>query len=219
MQLNLFFNIYNDFGNKKGEIIMTKEVEFSPIEDLMEEHSILRRALLIYEECIRRMNHDEDFDPDLIAQATNVIKVIIIFHHALLEHEYIFPRFREAGKYVEMCDILTDQHGAADEQEKIILEHANKDSINNPETKEILINALKKSIRVFRPHIDREDTEMFPEFKTVVTPYEFYELGKKFKEIEYQKWGENGHKQMVDKIIHVEKALGINELDSFTPKP
>lgn len=37
-------------------------------------------------------------------------------------------------------------------------------------------------------------------------------------EDEYQKWGENGHRQMVDKIIHVEKALGINDLDSFTPK-
>lgn len=197
---------------------MVEEVKYSPIEDLMEEHSILRRALLIYEECIRRMNIGEDFDPDLLIEATNVIKVIIIYHHALLEHEYIFPRFKEADKYAEMADILTEQHGAADGQEKIILEHANEDSINNPETKEILINALKKSIRVFRPHIDREDTEMFPEFKTVVTAHEYYELGKKFKEIEYQKWGENGHRQMVDKIIHVEKALGINDLDSFTPK-
>lgn len=198
---------------------MTEEVKYSPIEDLMEEHSILRRALLIYEECIRRMNIGEDFDPALLVEATNVIKVIIIYHHALLEHEYIFPRFREADKYVEMCDILTEQHGAADGQEQIILQHANRESIANPETREILINAIRKSIRVFRPHINTEDTEMFPEFKTVVTAHEFYELGKKFKEIEYQKWGENGHRQMVDKIIHVEKALGINDLGSFTPKP
>lgn len=198
---------------------MVEKVEFSPIEDLMEEHSILRRALMIYEECIRRMNIGEDFDPNLLVETTNVIKVIIIYHHALLEHEHIFPRFRQADKYVEMCDILTDQHGAADGQEQIILQHANRDSINNPETREILINALQKSIRVFRPHVDQEDTEMFPEFKNVVTPYEFYELGKKFKEIEYQKWGENGHRQMVDKIINVEKALGINDLASFTPKP
>lgn len=197
---------------------MVEEVRYSPMEDLMEEHSILRRALLIYEECIKRMNINEDFDPNLLVETTNVIKVIIIFHHALLEHEYIFPRFREADKYVEMCDVLTDQHGKAGEQEELILKYANRDSINNPEEKELLINALKKSIRVFRPHIDREDTEMFPEFKNVVTPFEFYELGKKFKEIEYQKWGENGHRQMVDKIIHVEKALGINDLDSFTPK-
>lgn len=87
---------------------MVEEVKYSPIEDLIEEHSILRRALLIYEECIRRMNINEDFDPDLLIEATNVIKVIIIFHHALLEHEYIFPRFREADKYVEMCNTLTD---------------------------------------------------------------------------------------------------------------
>lgn len=198
---------------------MVEEVKYSPIEDLMVEHSILRRALLIYEECIRRMNINEDFDPTLLTETTNVIKVIIIFHHALLEHEYIFPRFREADTYVEMCDILTDQHGAAGEQEELILKYANRESINNPEGKEILINALKKSIKVFRPHVDREDTEMFPDFKNVVTAHEFYELGKKFKEIEYQKWGENGHKQMVDKITHVEKALGINDLDSFTPKP
>lgn len=198
---------------------MVEEVRYSPIEDLMEEHSILRRALLIYEECIRRMNINEDFDPELLIEATNVIKVIIIFHHALLEHEYIFPRYREADKYAEMADILTEQHGKAGEQEELIIKYSNRESINNPEEKAILINALKKSIRVFRPHIDREDTEMFPEFKTVVTAHEYYELGKKFKEIEYQKWGENGHRQMVYRIINVEKALGINDLDSFTPKP
>lgn len=197
---------------------MTEEVKYSPIEDLMVEHSILRRALLIYEECIRRMDIGEDFEPNLLIEATNVIKVIIIFHHALLEHEYIFPRYREADKYAEMADILTKQHGKVGEQEELIIKYSNRDSINNPEEKEILINALKKSIRVFRPHINIEDTEMFPEFKTVVTPHEYYELGKKFKEIEYQKWGENGHRQMVDKIIQVEKALGINDLDSFTPK-
>lgn len=197
---------------------MVEEVRYSPIEDLMEEHSILRRALLIYEECIRRMEIGEDFDPELLIETTNVIKVIIIFHHALLEHEYIFPRFREADKYVQMADILTEQHGRVGEQEELIIKYSNRDSINNPEEKAMLINALKKSIRVFRPHINIEDTEMFPEFKTVVTAHEYYELGKKFKEIEYQKWGENGHRQMVDKIIQVEKALGINDLDSFTPK-
>jgi len=196
---------------------MVEKVLYSPIESLMVEHSVLRRALMIYEECISRMNHGEEFNPDLLAEAVNVIKVIIIFHHALLEHEYIFPRFIEADKHVEMAKILRRQHEKVGELQEIILKYSNTQSINNPEEKNALIDAMKKSIRVFRPHIDQEDTEMFPDFKDVVTPYEFYELGEKFHEIAYQKWGVRGYGELVDKIIHVEKALGINDLDSFTP--
>lgn len=198
---------------------MVEEIKHSPIEELMVEHSILRRALLIYEECIRRMNNFEEFDPDLLVETTNVLKVLIVYHHSLLEQEYIFPRFRQANKYVELCDILEDQHEYSGKQEEIILKYSNKESINNIEHKNILINSLKKIIKVMRPHVNQEDTELFPEFKNIVSPEEFYALGQKFEDIEFQKWGEHGEKKMLDKIVNVEKELGIYDLDAFTPKP
>jgi len=194
---------------------MVETVKPSPIESLMVEHSILRRALMIYEECIRRMEIGEEFNPDLLVETTDVIKAVIITHHALLEHEYIFPRFVEAGLHVEMAKILTRQHMRVGQLQEIIYKYSNKESIDNESHRHELIDAMQKSIRVFRPHIDQEDTEMFPDFKEVVTVHEYYELGEKFREIAQEKWG--GYGPMVDKIIHVEKALGINDLDSFTP--
>ena len=72
------------------------------------------------------------------------------------------------------------------------------------------------AIRVFRPHIDREDTEMFPEFKDFITVEEYYALGDRFIGLEESKFG--GLKNMVNRIEAVEKALGINDLGTFTPR-
>ena len=170
---------------------------------------------MIYEECLKRMHTGEEFNPDLLAQTVNVIKVMIIYHHTLIEEQDIFPRFIEADIHVEMAKILTEQHDRVEELQETILQYSNP---QNDEEKAILIDAMKKSIRVFRPHIDREDTEMFSDFKDVVTVHEYYELGEKVHNMVIQKWGPRGYNELLDKIIHVETALGINDLASFTPK-
>jgi hemerythrin-like domain-containing protein len=190
----------------------------SPIEDLMVQHSVLRRALLIYEECIRRLTNNEELDPALIADTTDVIDKVIINLHAPLERAYIFPMYEKSEKYSKMAQILDDQHNAAGGIEKEILKYSNREFLANPDNKNELINFFRKAIRVFRPHIDREDTEMFPDFKDFISVEEYYALGDKFIGLEEKKFGERGLRAMVDKIEAVEKALGINDLDSFTPR-
>lgn len=190
----------------------------SPIEDLMVQHSVLRRVLLIYEECIHRLNNQEEIDPELITGATEVINRVIINLHAPLEHAFIFPRYETSPKYSEMGRILKEQHEAVTSVEKDILKYSNKESLTNPVNKNELIDFFGKAIRVFRPHIDREDTEMFPEFKNFISVEEYYKLGDKFIDLEHQKFGEEGLKSMVDKVALIEKQLGINDLSSFTPK-
>lgn len=164
------------------------------------------------------MKIGEEFNPEFIAETVDAIRAVILNHHAPIEHAYIFPKFKEANMFVEMCDILKRQHERADELQKIILNHANTESTNSEDGKNLLIDTIKKTIKVFRVHIDREDTEMFPYFKDVVTPYEFYELGEKIHNMVYEKWGEKPYGSAIDKVTHVEKMLGINDLDSFTPK-
>lgn len=77
-------------GNSYPEKVLN-----SPIEVLMAQHSVLRRALLIYEEYIRRLTNNEDFDHELIVETTDVINKVIINLHAPLEKAFIFPRFEK----------------------------------------------------------------------------------------------------------------------------
>lgn len=198
-------------GNSYPEKVLN-----SPIEVLMAQHSVLRRALLIYEECIRRLTNNEDFDHELIVETTDVINKVIINLHAPLEKAFIFPRFEKSEKYSKMAQILDEQHNAAGKVANEILKYSNKEFLTYPENKNEFISFFRMAIRVFRPHIDREDTEMFREFKDFITVEEYYALGDRFIGLEESKFG--GLKNMVNRIEAVEKALGINDLDSFTPR-
>ncbi len=48
---------------KKNE---EKEAEVGPPEDLMREHGVLKRVLLIYGEALRRIDAKQDFPPDAV---------------------------------------------------------------------------------------------------------------------------------------------------------
>jgi hypothetical protein len=51
-----------------------KETEVGPPEDLMREHGVLKRVLLIYGEALRRLNAKQDFPPDALADAARIIR-------------------------------------------------------------------------------------------------------------------------------------------------
>src|SRR5207249_9370689 len=49
-----------------------KEIEVGPPEDLMREHGVLKRVLLIYGEALRRLDAKQDFPPDALADAAGI---------------------------------------------------------------------------------------------------------------------------------------------------
>lgn len=89
-----------------------EEEKVSPAEDLMREHGVLKRALLVYRGCLRRLESKADFPPDVVAGTANLIRRFIEDYHAKLEEEYLFPRFRKAGRLVDLVDVLYAQHKA-----------------------------------------------------------------------------------------------------------
>ena len=90
---------------KKGE-------EVSPPEDLMREHGVLRRILLIYEDIRGRLNSGKEFPPEMLSSAADIIHRFIEQYHEKLEEDYLFPRFEKAGKLVDLVTILKEQHKA-----------------------------------------------------------------------------------------------------------
>src|SRR5207247_9396732 len=70
-----------------------KNQEVSPPEDLMREHGVLKRILLIYGEAIRRLGAKQDFPPDALATAAGIIRSFVEDYHAKLEEDFLFPPF------------------------------------------------------------------------------------------------------------------------------
>jgi hemerythrin-like domain-containing protein len=191
-----------------------REEQIGPVEDLMREHGVLRRVLLIYEEFQRRIAANILPAPALVTAAVGIIKGFIEDYHERLEDEFIFGPFIRAGKETSLVNTLVAQHKAGRAVTARIGELAG--AITDADRKELSDN-IGKFIRVYRPHAAWEDTVLFPAFRGVVSPSEFNKLGETFEEIEIKSFGKNGFELMVAKVAEIEKELGIYDLAQFTP--
>ena len=195
-----------------------KEEEVSPPEDLMREHGVLKRVLLVYGEVLRRIDAKQDFPPEALADAAGIIRSFIEDYHEKLEEDFLFPRFEKAHQLVDLVSVLRDQHQAGRRVTDVTMRLANLHSLKNDSERAQLAGSMRQFIRMYNPHEAREDTVLFPAFRKLVTPHEFDSLGEDFEKKENELFGEDGFENMVDKVAGIEKRLGIYELAEFTPK-
>lgn len=196
----------------------SKEIEVGPPEDLMREHGVLKRVLLIYGEALRRLDAKQDFPPDALADAARIIRSFVEDYHEKLEEDFLFPRFEKANQLVDLVKVFRTQHQAGRRVTDITLRFANLQSLKNDSERAQLIASMQQFIRMYNPHEAREDTVLFPAFRKIVSPHEFDSLGEDFEKKEDELFGEDRFEKVVDKVAGIEKGLGIYDLAQFTPK-
>ncbi len=192
--------------------------DISPAEDLMREHGVLNRLLLIYDEHLRRLTAKQTFDGSVLASAADIIRHFVEEYHEKLEEDFLFPRFRKAGKLVNLVDTLVAQHKAGRELTAQIRELASLATLKYVSDTDKLGDALRAFLRMYRPHEAREDTVLFPAFRSIVSPHEYDALGEDFEKKEDELFGDEGFFKVVDQVAALEKKLGIYDLSQFTPK-
>jgi hemerythrin-like domain-containing protein len=190
--------------------------DISTNEDLMREHGILKRVLLAYDEIIRRIRAKQDFPPQAVTDGATIIRKFIEDYHEKLEEDHLFPRFRKAGKLVDLVNVLYTQHQAGRRVTERIL--ASAASLKTQDDRERLAADLEAFNRMYAPHEAREDTVLFPELHKILSPHEYDAIGEQFEGIERKTFGGDGFDIYVDKITALEKQLGIYDLAQFTPK-
>ncbi|HEY3203494.1 MAG TPA: hemerythrin domain-containing protein [Thermoanaerobaculia bacterium] len=198
-------------GKEEGE-------EVSPAEDLMREHGVLKRVLLVYGEAIRRIDAREDLPPAPLADAAKLIRSFVEDYHEKLEEDQLFPRFRRARTLVDLVDVLLQQHQAGRKLTDVTSRLANLKSLRDPNERPQLRDSMARFIRMYAPHEAREDTVLFPALRKIVKGNEYDALGEEFEKKEHQLFGEEGFEKMVDRVAGIEKAFGIYDLSQFTPK-
>ena len=194
------------------------EEDVSPAEDLMREHGVLKRVMLVYDEIVRRIEAKHDFPPQALADAAGIIRHFVEDYHEKLEEDFLFPRFEKANKLTDLVRVLRDQHQAGRRVTAIVLQRASAPALKNEDDRRQVVGAIRQFNRMYAPHEAREDTVLFPAFHDIVTGHEYDALGEDFEKKENQLFGQDGFEKMVDKVAGIEKTLGIYDLAQFTPK-
>jgi hemerythrin-like domain-containing protein len=191
--------------------------EVSPPEDLMQEHGLLNRVLLIYDDCRTQLVNKAAFPREALSNAANVIRTFVEDYHEKQEEEYLFPRFQKAHQLTDLVGVLLQQHGAGRTLTEEIMQLTKRTTTTEAENQR-LIQLLTSFNNMYRPHEAREDTVLFPAFRKIVSKNEYDSLGEEFEKNEQKLFGKDGFETMVNKVADIEKSLGVYELSQFTPK-
>jgi hemerythrin-like domain-containing protein len=193
-----------------------KEPAVTPPEDLMREHGVLDRVLLVYEAGLRKFDANEDFDPAVLTSAAQIIRDFIENYHEQSEEQAVFPRFKKAGKMVPLVDTLLVQHKAGRTVTETILQAA-PGSRQDGDDRRRLVPAIRSFIAMYRPHAAREDTDLFPLLREIVSPHEYDAMAEDFERKEHKLFGGDGFEMMVHRVAGLEQSIGIGDLAQFTP--
>jgi hemerythrin-like domain-containing protein len=186
-------------------------------EDLMKEHGVLNRCLLIYEEGLRRLHDGEELTPQVFNHTAQLVRKFVEQYHEKNEEKYIFPVFERARKHVDLVQVLKEQHRAGRTVTEGILRLTQPEPFRSPDSRSRVVELCHRFIRMYRPHEAREDTVLFPALRTILTPKQVEALGERMEEDEHKVLGDEGFERSVAQVAVIEKQLAIYDLKQFTP--
>lgn len=199
-------------------ISCTKNEDEEPgaVEDLMREHGILNRVLLIYEECIRKIENKLEFPPELLQLSSQIIKEFVEDYHEKQEENSLFPIFENQNHLTDLVKTLRSQHLSGRQITQQIFE-LSKSGLASDEDGRRAVEAMRKFIRFYRPHEAWEDTVLFPSLRKIISRHQLEDLGERFEKNEEQQFGQDGFELYLEKVARIEKGLGINSLEHYNP--
>ena len=193
------------------------EVPVTPPEDLMREHGVLKRVLLIYREGIRRLQASEQLPADALNAGAAIIRSFIEDYHEQLEEQHVFPKLEQAGKLTDVTSVLRTQHARGRVLTDRVVAATSAGTALDQAKQEALMQDMSAFIRMYEPHEAREDTVVFPTLRQIVPAKEFRDMADIFEDEEHRRFGRAGFEGVVDKVADIEKSLGIYDLSQFTP--
>jgi hemerythrin-like domain-containing protein len=202
---------------KPGE----KEPEVTATEDLMREHGVIRRALLVYFETVPMLRQNlSSVDPAALRQTAQLFRTFAEdYHERMLEEQHIFPLIRKQGAELKRyADILTTQHNRGREITDYVLAVTNGPKIGATHG-EPLAKVFESFVLMYENHAAREDTIVFPAWKKNFSDKQLDEISDQFEDIEHKMFGKDGFEDAEKKISNIEEVLGFADLSQFTPPP
>jgi hemerythrin-like domain-containing protein len=195
--------------------------EVTAPEDLMREHGVLRRALLVYQESAVKLRSSANaIAPEALQKTAKLFRVFgEDYHEQKLEEAHIFPAVQKGGGLAAAyVGVLTAQHQRGRELTDYILSVTAGEKLSAV-TAETLARVMESLVRMYEHHTAIEDTIIFPAWKQTMTVEQMDLMNEKFEEIELQQFGKDGYEAAVRRISDIEASQGLADLGQFTAPP
>jgi len=195
------------------------EKKIGAIEELMRQHGVLRRVLLVYRHAAVQLRSGGKIDTKQLRHIAQLFRDFgENFHERMLEQAYVFATLRKAEAPVSALDnTLVMQHDRGRQITDYIRTVTGKGVIGDAEG---MARALDSFVVMYANHAAREDTIIFPAWREALSDKQLREMGDLFEDIEHRQFGKEGFGEMVKQLAAVEEALGLGDLAQFTaPAP
>lgn len=195
--------------------------EVTANEDLMREHGIIRRALMVYGDIARRARKAPASVPlDGLRDTARLFREFAQdYHERGLEEAHIFPAVRKLnGRVATLPDVLLAQHQRGREITDYLLRVGGSRPLDDSGAQR-LAATLDGFIAMYEPHAAREDTVLFPAWKAALGPKAYHERGEQFEDLEHKMFGHDGFDEARKRIARIEKTLHLTDLAAFTAPP
>ena len=201
-----------------GSVTKT-DIQKSPMsagERLMRDNALTSRILLLYTAAERRLIQGEDLESGIFTQSAEVMRDFVHGYHEKVEEDDVFPVFKKAGRMVELVTLLQSQHDAGRQLTDKILAAA--PGIANSDQRKVLTDAMHATVTLYGPSLARENTDVLPTLRSLMTSNEFDALAQTLEKAEAEKLGADGFEKAAKKVEAIEKKLGTHDLSQFAPK-
>jgi hemerythrin-like domain-containing protein len=190
------------------------------VEDLMREHGVIRRILVVYRESAGRLRTKLASVPaEALQNAAQLMRAFgENYHEKLLEEAHLFPAVKKAGgAAANLIDPLLAQHVRGREiTEYVISVTRARVGAGNAEP---LARALEGFARMYEAHAAQEDTIVFQAWKKALSKKQLGEMGDLFEDIEHKTFGKDGFDDASEKIASIEASLGVSLASMLPPPP
>ena len=194
------------------------EGEVTATEDLMREHGVIRRALVVYREAAMRLTRAGELPADALQKTARLLRGFgQDYHEKKLEEKHIFPAIKRAGVSAAVfVDVLVAQHDRGRQiNDYLIAAAGTKIASANVEP---VVRALEGFARMYEAHAALEDTVIFPAWRKTMSAKQLAEMAELFEDIEHRTFGTDGFDQAVEQITAIEQTFQL-DLRQFTPPP
>ena len=196
-----------------------EEPDVSATEDLMREHGVLRRLLVIYRETAAVIRTaPRTLDLAALGQAADLFRRFgEDYHEKSLEEAHVFPMVLKAGgRAASLVDTLIAQHGRGRQINEFVAARVKSGSVGDAEP---LALALESFARMYEMHAALEDTVVFQAWQNSLGEKGIAEWSDKFEDIERQTFTGDGFDMALDQVSAIEQRLGFADLARYTAPP
>ncbi|THD74469.1 MAG: hemerythrin domain-containing protein [Phenylobacterium sp.] len=193
--------------------------DVSATEDLMREHGVLRRLLVVYRETAGVIRtRPKTLELAVLGQAADLFRTFgEAYHEKSLEEAHVFPMVKKAGgRASSLIDTLIAQHDRGRQINDFLSARAKTGTLGDAEP---VAAALESFARMYEIHAALEDTVVFEAWKALLGKKALDEWSARFEDIERATFKGDGFDLALEQVAAIEQSLGLSDLAQFTAPP